>query len=221
MARCPGLAQLHDAVIGATMDLPAGNFSEWLRDMRRALAGHGDMVVACGDCVGCCTSSYYIRVRAHESRALAAIDAKFLSPAPGRKGGQLMGFHENGHCPMFDGSRCSIYRDRPETCRTYDCRVFTAAGMPAGGDDKSVINARVASWRFEYPTETDRREQRAVLAAANFLRQHPVRFASGHVPSRASDIAVLAVKTYEVFLDDPEDDGTIAAAIVEAARKFG
>jgi Fe-S-cluster containining protein len=203
------------------MDLPAGNFSEWLRAMRSALAGGGDMAVACGDCVGCCTSSYYIKVRPHESRALAAIDSRFLSPAPGSRGGHLMGFRENGHCPMFGASGCSIYRDRPETCRTYDCRVFTAAGMQAGGDDKSVINTRVASWRFEYPTEADRREQRAVLAAANFLRQHPVRFPGGHVPSRASDIAVLAVKTYEVFLDDPEDDGTLAAAIVEAARKFG
>ncbi len=203
------------------MDLPAGNFSEWLHAMRRALAGRGGMDVACGDCVGCCTSSYYIKVRPHETAALAAIDAKFLSPGPGTDGSQLMGYHANGHCPMFDGAGCSIYRDRPETCRTYDCRVFTAAGMKAGGDEKSVINTRVASWRFEYPTETDRQEQRAVLAAANFLRQHPVRFPGGHVPSRASDIAVLAVKTYPVFMDEPQDHRATAAALVDAARNFG
>ena len=34
--------------------------------------------------------------------------------------------------------------------------------MKAGDDDKSVINERVASWRFDYPTELDREEQRAV-----------------------------------------------------------
>jgi hypothetical protein len=203
------------------MELPAGNFSEWLRAMRRALSGQEGMNVACGDCVGCCTSSYYIKVRAHETRALAAIDAKLLSPAPGHDGSQLMGHLPNGHCPMFDGRGCSIYQDRPDTCRTYDCRVFAAAGMPAGDDGKSVINERVASWRFEYPTDNDRREQRAVRAAANFLRQHPVRFPGGRVPSRASEVAVLAVKTYEVFLDDPRDDAEIAAAIVDAARKFG
>jgi Fe-S-cluster containining protein len=201
------------------MELPAGGFSEWLRAMRRALAGDSGMDVACGDCVGCCTSSYYIKVRPNETRALQAIDARFLEPGP--RGSQLMGYRENGHCPMFDGRGCSIYSDRPDTCRTYDCRVFTAAGIPAGGDDKSVINERVASWRFEYPTETDRREQRAVTAAANFLRQHPVRFPGGHVPSRASDIAVLAVKTYEVFLDEPGDARETAAAIVAAARNFG
>jgi uncharacterized protein len=202
------------------MDIPAGNFSDWLRAMRSALAGSAGMEVACGDCVGCCTSSYYIKVRPHETRALAAIDPVYFLPEAGRDGARLMGYHDNGHCPMFDGVGCSIYRDRPETCRTYDCRVFTAAGMPAGGDDKSVINTRVSSWRFEYPTEIAKAEQRAVRAAANFLRQHPVRFPGGRVPARPSEIAVLAIKTYEVFMDEPGDDDSIAAAIVRTAREF-
>ena len=201
-------------------DLPAGNFSEWLRNMRRALAGDGGMDVACGDCVGCCTSSYYIKVRSKESRALAAIDPRHLDPEPTPAGDRLMGFDANGHCHLFANGGCSIYADRPDTCRTYDCRVFAAAGMPAGGDDKTVINERVARWRFEYPSEIDRQEQGAVRAAANYLRQHPVRFPNGRVPSRPSDIAVLAVKTYRVFLDPPATDPDIARAIVEANREF-
>jgi hypothetical protein len=200
--------------------LPAGGFSDWLRAMRRALAGGPGMDVACGDCVGCCTSSYFIKVRPHETRALAAIDPRFLVDAPGAAPGRLVSALENGHCPMYSGRGCSIYPDRPETCRTYDCRVFTAAGVPAGGADKRVINDRVARWRFDFPTDDDRREQRAVAAAASFLRQHPVRFPGGHVPSRPSEIAVLAVKTYEVFLDPPRDDRDVAAAIVSAARGF-
>jgi hypothetical protein len=201
-------------------DLPAGNFSEWLRDMRRALAGDGGMDVACGDCVGCCTSSYYIKVRSKESRALAAIDPRHLDPEPTAAGDRIMGFASNGHCHMFANGGCTIYADRPETCRSYDCRVFAAAGMPAGGDDKSVINERVARWRFEYASDTDRIEHGAVRAAANYLRQHPVRFPNGRVPSRPSDIAVLAVKTYRVFLDPPANDPDIARAIVEANREF-
>jgi uncharacterized protein len=198
----------------------AGAFSEWLRAMRRALAGGPGMDVACGDCVGCCTSSYYIKVRPHETCALAAIDPKFLSDAPGSAPARLMGYLDNGHCPMYSNGGCSIYPDRPETCRTYDCRVFTAAGMPAGGADKSVINERVARWRFEFPTEQDRREQQAVRAAASFLRQHPVRFPGGHVPSRASEIAVLAVKTYEVFMHGEPEQRAAAAAIVASACAF-
>jgi hypothetical protein len=92
--------------------------------------------------------------------------------------------------------------------------------MKAGGDDKSVINDRVARWRFSFPSEQDRAEQRAVNAAANFLRQHPVRFPGGHIPSRASEIAVLAVKTYQVFLDPPATDAEISAALVQAALDF-
>src|SRR3954462_13756590 len=104
--------------------IPAGSFSDWLRDMRRALAGGPGMEVACGDCVGCCTSSYFIKVRPHESRALAAIDPKFLSAAPGPTPARLMRHLEKGHCPMSSARGSSISPARRETCRTYDCRVF-------------------------------------------------------------------------------------------------
>ena len=92
--------------------------------------------------------------------------------------------------------------------------------MPAGGDGKAVINERVARWRVDYPSDSDRREQDAVRAAADYLRQHPVRFPNGRVPSRPSDIAVLAVKTYRVFLDPPANDPEIVRAIIEANREF-
>jgi len=198
----------------------AGPFSEWLRAMRAALAGDAAMDVACGDCVGCCTSSYFIKVRAHETYAIEHIGTHNLRPVPGDSdGSQLMGFDAQGHCLMFANGGCSIYTHRPETCRTYDCRVFTAAGMKAG-PDKSVINERVASWQFDYPDPRDHEEHRAVTEAAAFLRQHPVRFPEGRVPSRPSEIAVLAVKSYQVFLDRPKTDAEISAAIVAACRDF-
>ena len=188
--------------------------------MREALSGTAGMDVACGSCRGCCTSSYFIKVRAHERDAIESIGAEYLRPLPGAtNGAQLMGFHENGHCFMFANGNCTIYSHRPETCRTYDCRVFAAASVNAG-EGRTEINERIASWRFEYPTPRDREEHRAVTAAANFLRQHVVRFPGGHVPSRPSDIAVLAVKAYEVFLDPPPTDAETSAAIIEAARNF-
>jgi hypothetical protein len=118
---------------------------------------------------------------------------------------------------MFREGRCSIYADRPETCRTYDCRVYAAAGV---GAERPVIDARIARWRFDYPTARDRDEHRAVLAAADYLRQHPVRFPNGRVPSRPAEIAVLAVKAYEVFLDPPATDREIVAALVRCVREF-
>jgi Fe-S-cluster containining protein len=200
--------------------LPAGNFSEWLRDMRAALASRGGMDVACGDCRGCCVSSYYVKVRADETAALARIGAENLDPGPaGDAGSRLMGYQANGHCLMLRDGNCSIYSDRPETCRSYDCRVFAAAGMNAG-PDKPAINQRVARWAFEYPTRRDRDEQRAVTAAASYLRQHPVRLPGGRVPSRPSEVAVLAVKAYAVFLDPPDTDAGISAALVAAIQDF-
>jgi Fe-S-cluster containining protein len=200
--------------------LPAGGFSAWLSAMRAALAGGPGMDVACGNCRGCCTSSYFIKVRAHEKAALAHIGEENLRPVPGAtNGSMLMGFDEQGHCFMFANGDCSIYNHRPETCRTYDCRVFTAAGMNAG-PDKSVINERIASWSFDYPAARDREEHRAVTAAANFIRQHIVQFPGGRIPSRPSEIAVLAVKTYKVFLDPPSTDAEISAAIIDTSRDF-
>jgi Fe-S-cluster containining protein len=199
--------------------LPAGNFSLWLEAMRRALSGREGMDVACGDCVGCCTSSYYIKVRARERDALAAIPARHLEPDPAAPGGMLMGYDAAGHCPMFGAAGCSIYPNRPETCRTYDCRVFAAAGMTAG-EQRPAINARIARWRFDYPGADDQRAQRAVRAAAGFLRQHPVRFPGGYVPSRPAEIAVIAVKSYTVFLEEEMSDRDRAAAIVRATLAF-
>ena len=202
-----------------TAPLPAGNFSTWLRAMRAALAGGPGMDVACGDCVGCCTSSYYIKVRAHEADALRHIPPAKLAPSPGEPGTQLMGFDAAGHCPMFAAGGCSIYPHRPDTCRTYDCRVFTAAGMQAGAG-RTTINERIARWRFEFAGEHERREQRAVQAAASFLRQHPVRFPGGYIPSHPSEVAALAVKSYTVFLDRVPDDAEAATGIVDACRAF-
>jgi uncharacterized protein len=200
--------------------LPAGGFSDWLRAMRAALSGNAGMDVACGSCRGCCTSSYFIKVRAHEKDALAHIGADNLRPVPGTtNGNMLMGFDEQGHCFMFANGNCSIYAHRPETCRTYDCRVFTAAGMNAG-EGKTEINERISRWQFDYPQQQDRDEHRAVTAAANFIRQHPIRFPGGRIPSRPSEIAVLAVKSYEVFLAPGRDDPELAAAIVDACQRF-
>jgi uncharacterized protein len=200
--------------------LPAGGFSAWLRAMRSALGGRGGMDVACGTCRGCCVSSYYVKVRSDEAGALRRIGEHNLEPAsPTDPDSRLLGYRENGHCRMLVDGDCSIYMDRPETCRSYDCRVYAAAGITAG-DDKPVINERVARWSFDYPSDRDREEHRAVEAAARYMRQHPVRFPNGRVPSRPAEIAVLAVKAYEVFLDPPATDGDTVAAIIHAVRGF-
>jgi hypothetical protein len=204
--------------------LAAGSFSAWLTHARASLLGDQGSDVPCGDCVGCCVSAYFIPIRPRDSAALANIPVKWLVTAPGQpEGHKMMGYLPDGECPMLSSGKCSIYQHRPQTCRDYDCRIFAAAGIDAGGSDKSVINTRVRAWRFSYPTQRDRQLHDAVLAAATFIREHRADFPGGRAPTAPTGIAVLAIKVYNVFLDPQpaaRSNAEIAMAIIKASGEF-
>ena len=204
-------------------DLPAGCFSSWLRRTRSALVKENGAEVPCGDCIACCMSSYFIHIRPEEKLTIARINKKLLFPAPGLpKGNVLLGYDENGCCPMLIDGRCSIYEHRSLTCRSYDCRIFTAAGIAAGEKDKALVNQRIRQWKFSYPTRLDRDLHAAVSAAAAFLRERARMLPGGAVPTNPSQIAILALKGYKVFLrrDDMPPDNEVAKAIMEANERF-
>ena len=140
----------------ASEALNAGAFSTWLDEIAAAIAGTTSSDVPCGTCTGCCTSSQFIHIGPDETDALAHIPAALLFPAPRMpRGHVLMGYDRRGHCPMLVDDACSIYAHRPRTCRTYDCRVFTAAGI-APDDDKPVIAERVAMPADECASDASR-----------------------------------------------------------------
>jgi Fe-S-cluster containining protein len=211
-----------------TDDIAAGPFGEWLAGMRAVLRGHSGTVVPCGDCVGCCVSSYHIPIRPEDQEALRRIPAAFLVRAPGSASDhRMMRYHENGLCPMLEDSKCTIYSARPQTCRDYDCRIFAAAGIDAGDADKDVINRRVRAWRFSYPTDADRAAHEAVLGASAFIKAKHDCFPGGRAPTAPTGIAVLAIKSYAVFLEGgspagerARSDRETANAIVDASRQF-
>ena len=65
-----------------------------------------------------------------ETDTLALIPPELLFPVPGLPSGHvLMGYAERGGCPMLIEGKCSIYAARPRIFRTYECRVFPAAGI--------------------------------------------------------------------------------------------
>jgi hypothetical protein len=204
--------------------IAAGAFGAWLEQARDSLHGNRGADVPCGDCVGCCVSSYFIPVRPEDKDALDTIPAKYLVNAPNEPRGQwLMGYREDGTCPMLVDRKCTIYGQRPQTCRDYDCRVFAAAGIDAGGDDKIVINRRVHAWRFTYPSAADVAAHEAVKAAAAFIATKRESFPGGRAPTAPTGIAVLALKVYSVFMDPPvgaRPDADIALAIIAASREF-
>jgi len=219
-------------------DLSAGDFSAWLGRIREALLTEG------------WDGRRLQRVRrllqlvvlhAHqgpdETRALALIRDELLVAAPGLPEGHVvLGYDDDGRCPMLGDGLCSIYEHRPLTCRGYDCRVFAARGIAAGGGDRAKITQRARRWRFDYPTRRDRREHAAVQATAQFIQGHAECFPGGAVPRDPSQSAILAIKAYGVFLEedgappegDPVSSGTrsapadveVAEAVVKAYREF-
>ena len=142
----------------------------------------------------------FIHIKPEETRALKRIPKALQFPAPGLpKGNMLMGYNKKGECPMLVDAKCTIYEDRPQTCRDYDCRVFAATGIELDETTQAVIAEQVKRWKFEFPSELDRREHSAVQAAAAFLREHRDVFPEGALPASPTHWAILAIRIYEVF----------------------
>ncbi len=185
--------------LGREQHLPAGAFSSWLTGVQDAIRQRRGSLVPCNGCTACCTSSQFIPIAPEETDTLSHIPADLLFPAPRRPPGHVvLGYDERGHCPMLLDNRCSIYEHRPNACRTYDCRVLTAAGVD-GGSDPVARQAR--RWQFDLPTPADGNEQLAVRTAARFLAEHPEIVPEGAAPHNGAELAVLAIAVHDLFLD--------------------
>ncbi len=202
----------------------AGEFADWLERFAAALRGDEGTDVPCGDCTGCCTSGYSLQLRPSDGPALALIPAERLLRVPGFAADErTLPARVDGSCQLLEAGRCSIYHARPQTCRDYDCRVFAAAGVDAGGPDKVVINRRVRAWRFRYRDESARQAHDAVRAAARFLIEAREAFVAigARIPGGPMGIAVFALKAHRAFLDRAyADEKQKARAAIDAARAF-
>ncbi len=194
--------------------LAAGEFGGWLREVVAAIAGDGETDVACGTCVGCCSSSQFVLIAPDELAALAHIPKALLFPAPRMPPGHvLMGYDEHGRCPMLRDAGCSIYEHRPRTCRTYDCRVFPAAGvLPDDDPSKAPITATAARWEFTYESDESLQLHRAVEAAAAFVRANAAEL---EVRTR-TQVAVAAIRTHHLFASGQP---TVDAVAVELSPR--
>lgn len=158
----------------------------------------------------------FVHIGPEETETLDRIPPAPLFRAPGLpKGNVVMGYDERGHCPMLVDGGCSIYEHRPRTCRTYDCRVFPAAGLEP--EDKARIFERVRQWKFDVSGPEDERRRSAVTTAATFLREHAGRLPEGLVPRNATQLAFLAVRIHDVFLLDAAPPLAVVVATVRRA----
>lgn len=198
----------------------AGPFSVWLDGMLAALRGEVDADVPCGTCTACCTSSQFVHVARDEHATLARIPPELRFPAPGLPPGHVvLPYDERGHCPMLVDGACSIYEDRPRTCRTYDCRVFAAAGVEPDPDTQPAIAVRVAGWRFTVDGPEARARADAVRNAATYLDGHRAELPRGSAPVNRTQLAVLAVEVHDAFNGPEPPDPAVVAAAVDRVRR--
>jgi hypothetical protein len=193
--------------------LDAGEFSSWLVKMRAALLADADARVPCDGCTACCTSSQFVHIGPEEHATLSRIPRQLLFAAPGLPAGHVvLGYDERGHCPMLVDGACSIYDERPRTCRTYDCRVFSAADTAVPNPSAPDVADRVRRWRFSFsegPEGKDHAESAAVRAAAAYLGAH-----AASLPSLTGPTAVGAVELYDLFLDGPPSLQNLRAEMI-------
>jgi hypothetical protein len=104
----------------------------------------------------------------------------------------VLGYDKRGHCPMLRDHGCSIYEHRPLTCRTYDCRIFPAAGLRIAETHLAPVDSQARRWRFSHPSVIDRMEHDAVRAAAAFLQGDPTSKRDS-----TTQVAIRAIETYQ------------------------
>jgi len=205
--------------------LPGGEFARWLHDYLRAQT-HGEPAgdVPCGECNACCKASYFIPIHSEERETIALIPVARLTRAANTNEPQwALDQSCGGQCPMLINDACSIYAQRPRTCRRYDCRVFVATGVGVGSGPRAPVNERVWRWRFDYPSALDVATQSAVLAAVAFFRRCADLIDSDIAPSDTGDLAKAAVLVHALFLEanvrSDGSDTTLAAAINGTLRQ--
>lgn len=169
--------------------LDAGSLASWLAEVPAVLRGERPAEVDCGECTACCRSSQFVHIEPDEAAARAAVPVELRFPAPGLPRGHIVVPHdEHGRCPLLGDDGCTAYAVRPRTCRTYDCRVFAAAGVDADAERQPAIAARVRRWRFRVETAEDRSARERLASARAEVTARPD---AGNVPPAAVALAIV------------------------------
>lgn len=183
----------------------AGSYDHWLISTDLALRSQTETEVPCDTCTACCRSSQFIRITREEKDTLAKIKPEWLVPAPGQPDVYVLGFDEQGHCPMLADNACSIYTSRPLACRMYDCRIFAAAAIEV--EHQPLINATVSTWVFDPPE----RRRTAVERAASALTEA--------LPSLSPiQLALSAIKVHELFIETAAPDFNEVRRLMDSER---
>ncbi len=143
--------------------VPTGSPRDWLRNEGRKPNEN----VPCGTCTACCSAGY----------AIAMDDGTTLKP------------RADGTCPKLIDGACSIYEDRPLTCRRYDCRRYVFAGVSP--DDH--VGRHLSRWDLT----ADKFEDQVFLLSCRLALQHNVTSLAGKCENDLSKFAFQNAGRYK------------------------
>ncbi len=164
---------------------PAGRLADFLKQV----AG-GEASPPSGQCNACC---FDLNVE------LDAAEAKRLDHFV-QDGKSILSRDENGACTYLDSrGMCSIYEDRPKSCRAFDCRStrFTLIDMVASAISPAYDKA-VAQWTYAEPEDDEELRVWRVMAEArkSYLESIPRQGATTDMSAHVVAAGVLS-KTIE------------------------
>jgi hypothetical protein len=105
----------------------------WYRRWHRAQKHHETVAVPCGDCHLCCRS--YTKIYVQPSDHIPAEDTEK------KDGVTVLRRHEDGSCVYLVAGKCSIYHNRPASCRVYDCRELLVTSFVGANEHDIGTNA--------------------------------------------------------------------------------
>jgi len=154
------------------MNSTASPFSARLEMTKIDIKSDIGVSVHCGSCSACCTSGFYIAVSKNKVKTLDRIAEDLLKTIPRIPELFYIGFNKKGHCHLLIENHCSIYDFRPDSCRTFECRIYSATGIKLDKDEISPINLPIKEWKFSYPTRNDVLQQERLVKAVSILKDN-------------------------------------------------
>lgn len=106
------------------------------------------------------------------------------------------GFHLP--CPQLDGASCRVYADRPQTCRTYRCKVLR--GLEEGDITLNEARERVQQARAAMADLAQHLPDNATVSDARRWRRETAQ-ADGIPQPHASPMVMMALGMLDVVLD--------------------
>ena len=197
----------------------AGALSAFLADFRLGQHEGTTLSTPCGNCSACCSSGLEIFIDQSEVEVLALLPHDSLVPLEDRQAGNFMlRSRKDGRCPMLGSSGCTTYDRRPRTCRSFDCRIFTATGIEPPGGRTSKVAIRARNWTFDDSKSSEGTTRQALDATVKFLKAFEEVFIPYGIEPGTPIVENVAADLMHLFLEPSSEVEQLQAVITELRR---